>query len=240
MDAPEHDLRLVEIRERDLRLRAIGLRAIFRHLPSSIGPHRRRFWRIALWHSSRRTSPQKRRRPRRARDLAQTPSRIERRSMIVRRPLKAAARPAIGSATSSSANAHGLCSSCMSESHESRSPRGSQENRRRNHLQQRCSRCSVASILNCEDQSPSTTTPPSPSTACSRTMRDMTTWFCDAYASWQKSGIENANGRLRRWLPAPPGYRPGHPTKTSRRSSSRRTSPPRKSANRVQDAIPSP
>ena len=34
-----------------------------------------------------------------------------------------------------------------------------------------------------------------------RSMRDMTTWFCDAYASWQKGGIENANGRLRRWLP---------------------------------------
>jgi IS30 family transposase len=33
------------------------------------------------------------------------------------------------------------------------------------------------------------------------TMRDMTTWFCDAYASWQKGGIENANGRLPRWLP---------------------------------------
>ena len=32
-------------------------------------------------------------------------------------------------------------------------------------------------------------------------MRAMTTWFCDAYASWQKGGIENANGRLRRWLP---------------------------------------
>jgi transposase, IS30 family len=32
------------------------------------------------------------------------------------------------------------------------------------------------------------------------TMRHMTTWFCDAYASWQKGGIENANGRLRRWL----------------------------------------
>ena len=30
---------------------------------------------------------------------------------------------------------------------------------------------------------------------------NMTTWFCDAYASWQKGGIENANGRLRRWLP---------------------------------------
>jgi IS30 family transposase len=25
--------------------------------------------------------------------------------------------------------------------------------------------------------------------------------FCDAYASWQKGGVENANGRLRRWLP---------------------------------------
>jgi IS30 family transposase len=34
-----------------------------------------------------------------------------------------------------------------------------------------------------------------------RTVRDMTTWFCDAYASWQKGGIENANGRLRRWMP---------------------------------------
>ena len=30
---------------------------------------------------------------------------------------------------------------------------------------------------------------------------DMATYFCDAYASWQKGGIENANGRLRRWLP---------------------------------------
>ena len=28
----------------------------------------------------------------------------------------------------------------------------------------------------------------------------MTTWFCDAYA-WQKGGVENAHGRLRRWLP---------------------------------------
>ena len=34
-----------------------------------------------------------------------------------------------------------------------------------------------------------------------KTMRAMTTWFCDAYASWQKGGVENANGRLRRWLP---------------------------------------
>jgi transposase, IS30 family len=34
-----------------------------------------------------------------------------------------------------------------------------------------------------------------------RTMRAMTTRFCDAYASWQKGGIENANSQLRRWLP---------------------------------------
>ncbi len=29
----------------------------------------------------------------------------------------------------------------------------------------------------------------------------MTTWFCDAYYSWQKGGTENANGRFRRWVP---------------------------------------
>ena len=26
-----------------------------------------------------------------------------------------------------------------------------------------------------------------------RTMRAMTTWFCDAYASWQKGGVENGS-----------------------------------------------
>jgi transposase, IS30 family len=35
-----------------------------------------------------------------------------------------------------------------------------------------------------------------PASACS-----MATWFCDAYASWQKGAVENANGRLRRDLP---------------------------------------
>ncbi len=34
-----------------------------------------------------------------------------------------------------------------------------------------------------------------------RSMLSATTCFCDAYASWQKGGVENANGRLRRWLP---------------------------------------
>jgi hypothetical protein len=48
--------------------------------------------------------------------------------------------------------------------------------------------------IGCERQS-------TPSSIGPHTMRDMTTWFCDAYASWQKGGIENANGRLRRWLP---------------------------------------
>jgi IS30 family transposase len=58
-----------------------------------------------------------------------------------------------------------------------------------------------------------------------RTMRDMTTWFCDAYASWQKGGIENANGRLRRWLPRHLDIDRTSAT-TSRRSSSRPTSRP--------------
>ena len=34
-----------------------------------------------------------------------------------------------------------------------------------------------------------------------RGMLSAPTDFCDAYASWQKGGVENANGRIRRWLP---------------------------------------
>jgi IS30 family transposase len=30
---------------------------------------------------------------------------------------------------------------------------------------------------------------------------ELATWFCDAYASWQKGAVENINGRLRRDLP---------------------------------------
>ena len=52
-----------------------------------------------------------------------------------------------------------------------------------------------------------------------RTMRAMTTWFCDAYASWQKGGVENANGRLRRWLPRQTDV-DKCPTRKSRSSSS--------------------
>src|SRR5208282_6347085 len=70
-----------------------------------------------------------------------------------------------------------------------------------------------------------------------RTMRDMTTWFCDAYASWQKGGIENANGRLRRWLPRHLDIdrtsRPGHPGDRPH------DEPHAPQVPRVQDAIPS-
>jgi IS30 family transposase len=52
-----------------------------------------------------------------------------------------------------------------------------------------------------------------------RTMRAMTTRFCDAYASWQKGGVENANGRLRRRLPRR-STSTKCPTKKSRTSSS--------------------
>jgi IS30 family transposase len=34
-----------------------------------------------------------------------------------------------------------------------------------------------------------------------RNMLSATTYFCDACAPWQKGGIENANGRIQRWLP---------------------------------------
>lgn len=30
-----------------------------------------------------------------------------------------------------------------------------------------------------------------------RDMFDLKTYFCDAYASWQKGGVENSNGRIR-------------------------------------------
>ena len=57
--------------------------------------------------------------------------------------------------------------------------------------------------------------------ALMRTMRAMATWFCDAYASWQKGGVQNANGRLRRSLPRQIDIKkPGGPTKKFRTSSS--------------------
>ena len=120
--------------------------------------------------------------------------------MIVRRPLKAAARPAIGRATSSSANAHGLCSSCMSVSHGSRSPRGSWGK-----PPQKPSSVMLAVFGRIDPHLRRSITFDNDTAFAQhgllRTMREMTTWFCDAYASWQKGGIENANGRLRRWLP---------------------------------------
>ena len=154
MDA-RTDLRLVEIRN-EPRLRAIGCETtafIYR-----ISQKAEALWRYL-------TRRHKRRRPRRARASRDT---IKDRASIHDRPKTIESRGEAGhwEATSSSANAHGLCSSCMSVSHGSPLPRGSQENRRRNHLSDAC-RCSAASILICEDRSLSTMTPPSPSTACS-------------------------------------------------------------------------
>jgi IS30 family transposase len=64
-----------------------------------------------------------------------------------------------------------------------------------------CSRCSAASILILRRSITFDNDTAFAQHRLLRTMRDMTTWFCDAYASWQKGGVENANGRLRRWLP---------------------------------------
>jgi len=34
----------------------------------------------------------------------------------------------------------------------------------------------------------------------SRKEFNIKTYFCDAYAAWQKGGVENANSRLRQYL----------------------------------------
>ena len=120
--------------------------------------------------------------------------------MIVPRPLKAAARPAIGRATSSSANAPGLCSSCMSVSH------GVTLAARLTGKTAAETISAMLAVFGRIDPHLRRSITFDNDTAFAqhgllRTMRDMTTWFCDAYASWQKGGIENANRRLRRWLP---------------------------------------
>ena len=112
------------------RLRAIGCETIYAFIYRT-GQKAEALWRYL-------TRRHKRRRPRRARASRDT---IKDRASIHDRRKTIESRGEAGhwEATSSSANAHGLCSSCMSA--------------------------------------------------------------CDAYASWQKGGVENANGRLRRWLP---------------------------------------
>ena len=110
MDAWNADRRLVEIWEMNHAAAGHRLRDNLR-LHLSDRTEGRGLGRRYLSASPQTPSPG--RRARASRDTIKDP---DRRSMIVRRPLKAAARPAIGRATSSSANAHGLCSSCMSES----------------------------------------------------------------------------------------------------------------------------
>ena len=172
------------------RLRAIGCETIYAFIYRT-GQKAEALWRYL-------TRRHKRRRPRRAR-----PSRdaIKDRASIhvVRRSLKAAARPAIGKATSSSA-----CTRPVLVLHERKS---------RVTLAARLTGKTAAETISAMlavfgriDPHLRRSITFDNDTAFAqhdllRTMRDMTTWFCDAYASWQKGGIENANGRLRRWLP---------------------------------------
>ena len=107
------------------RLRAIGCETIYAFIYRT-GQKAEALWRYL-------TRRHKRRRPRRARASRDT---IKDRASIHDRPktIEAAARPATGRATSSSANAHGLCSSCTSVSHGHARRAAHRENRRRNHL----------------------------------------------------------------------------------------------------------
>ena len=135
MDAPKQDLRLVEIRD-EPRLRAIGCEKYYAFIYRTAQKAEAlwRYLRIAT-NAVARVAPEPR----------ATPSRIERRSMIVRRPLKAAARPAIGEGDLIICKCTRPVSFCTSASHGSRSPRGSQ-GKPPQKLSQRCSRCSAASI----------------------------------------------------------------------------------------------
>ena len=53
----------------------------------------------------------------------------------------------------------------------------------------------------CAKPSLSTTAPSSPSTTASKPTSGFQTFFCDTHSPWQKGGIENAIGRMRRPLP---------------------------------------
>jgi len=139
------------------RLRAIGCETIYAFIYRT-GQKAEALWRYL-------TRRHKRRRPRRAR-----PSRdaIKDRASIHDRPKIIESRTEAGHWEGDLiiCKSTRLCSSCTSVSHGSRSPRGS-PGKPPQKPSQRCSRCSAALILICEDQSLSTTTPPSLSTACS-------------------------------------------------------------------------
>ena len=133
------------------------------------------------------------------RGLRKIPSRIASPSTNGPRLSTAEPRAAIGRVTSSFVSAHGRCSFCMSANRASRSPPGSLERPPLRSFRS-CWQCLLGSNPRCASPSLSTMIPSSLSTPCCEPCAPCT-WFCDAYASWQKGGVENANGRLRRWLP---------------------------------------
>ena len=61
---------------------------------------------------------------------------------------------------------------------------------------------SVRCLAGCDCVRPSpSTTAPSSLVTCALHELEIETFFCDPYAPWQKGGIENAIGRMRRFLP---------------------------------------
>jgi hypothetical protein len=112
----------------------------------------------------------------------------------------------------------------------SRSPPGSPGKRGRNHLSDargvRPHRSSFARSITFDND---------PAFAQHRlltTMRDMTTWFGDAYASWQKGGVENANGCRATSIST------AYPTRKSERSSSNKGLRTRKASGFVLELPP--
>ena len=128
---------------------------------------------------------------------------IKGRVSITERPKTARYRrsPGIGKPTSCSSPPTAKPSS----SRTSASPASSswQSNQAKPHSQPSKSSApgSSPSTRNSARQSPSTTEASSLSTTASNKLLGIQTFFCDTHSPWQKAGIENAIGRMRRPLP---------------------------------------
>ena len=124
-------------------------------------------------------------------------------------------RLVIGRATSSSASAHGPCSFSMSANPASRSQRGSSGKPPAETIS-----VMLAVFARIEPTLRKSITFDNDTAfaqhALLKTRRAMTTWFCDAYASWQKGGLKtptadyDAGCRVRSTLTKCPTRNPGH------------------------------